>query len=394
METRHRILLGGMVILAAGALYFGFQRQDRSDSVENENDAARSDSIGNEGPAADSGGAGADSEDAEWEAYVEKRIREETERALRNGETPPTPEDVRAWCEEDRELLIAMGSKTGIPDPDSDSAIDLDLETRIEIATRWSEEIMKKAREANPGHVYSTPRYPPNTARVHINQDMFSMRSSGSAKLTEEQTYLLAHHGIVPAGVHVVYVDENENPLPADEKPRLSWQKHIEAAGAEGQRAMAEQMAAFVAEDDASDWSTEDWLAMTDIVAAFHSIQKNAGEAPPQPTSTDTSHIPRIEPIQTQPFQAPWDLEPDQPRPEAESGAPQHSASSSEIHEGPSGEVIASFFTRLDRYLKEDEAMPIEAREAFERQVETYRKLESGQSNDSQDAEERPDSSE
>ena len=68
----------------------------------------------------------------------------------------------------------------------------------------------------------------PNTVHVHISEDSSFAQFAG-VKLTRKEKSTLKMYGIAPKGINVIYVDENNEPLPSGAQPLHLYERKMKA---------------------------------------------------------------------------------------------------------------------------------------------------------------------
>ncbi len=203
------------------------------------------------------------------------------------------------------------------------------------------------------------------TVRVHIDEESFSSSMVGEP-LTDEQEFALIFHGVIPDGINVVYVDEDQNPIAWSVRPQLSYEKRVANLSDEDWLRTAEMLFTEEFEKHIPEPGTLDWMAMTGLMSAMLTVPRefgasggasssNAGKAPPSLVARDPT-APNLK--------------------AGEGGSETPGLFHSPLENVERREALLDYLDKhLDQErLYENESLPSELRQALKTQSEAYRK--------------------
>ncbi len=131
---------------------------------------------------------------------------------------------------------------------------------------------------------------------VRVNLDpksgaTFYLGELGKANLSDEQEYLITHYGVVPEGVKIFYVDDDDNVLPPEEVQFYNYDDRIAKLtdrGWKGAMRRLENWTPAVAEEE--EWDTVKWMVFLDYSAALlRAIEKGERSWPTRPSTPPPS---------------------------------------------------------------------------------------------------------
>ena len=317
-----------VTLLIVGVYFMSATQQESYPKVEALNDGGKTDGPGVTFHASES-------EDVAWESYVRSVIQTLREESLRKGETPRTADEIRSDLESSRSIIVASGA--------------------LEQKCAECPECSKKAEMRLKDRALTVKK----KVRVRIDHDNFGAALSG-APMSPEQEYLLIHHGIVPNGFEVEYVDGGGKPIsvPDGSAPRLDRQAHFDSLTPDLLTDAASDISKMLAAEDTSDWQTVDWMALADIATAIY----NYNAEYPSKVPEDSQATKEVVPVEKT----------DAHRDEGK----KKFVEQPQLVSGLSDEDISAFYKLYDLYLNTNNDIPDAVRQSMNDQYKEFLRLQ------------------
>ena len=345
-KHKHRLVVvvsiaAFLVTLLIVGVYFMFATQPEfHPQVAILNDSGKNDDPGIPSHASES-------EDIIWESYVQSMIQAIRDESLRKGETPRSADEIRSNLESSRSIIVASGAleKKCAECPECSKKADMRLKDRALT-------VKKKVR-------------------VSIDHDNFGSTLSGTPMLPEQE-YLLIHHGIVPNGFEVEYVDGDGKPISVSDgsAPRLDRQAHFDSLTPGQLTDVASDIAKMLATEDTSDWQTVDWMVLADIAVAIYNYNAKGPSYEKVPedsqatTSSPFNHGHSLEVVPVEKTNAHRDE------------GKKKSVEQPQLESGLSDDDISAFYKLYDLYLNTNNDIPDAVRQAMNDQYKEFLRLQ------------------
>ena len=256
-------------------------------------------------------------------------------------------------------------------DEDFDAYIDREM---VEIAK--DNELLREATRKDPqgdGFIRLPDRYiMTRKNQVHVKitpgdpSHSVLMYGPRERKLTAKERRALTYHGIAPKGIEVIYLDENNEPLPAGSDPiTLKWGDKVSAMSDAQREAALHKAADFLGSDRADEMTALEWKTLADYTGALLDYKPPAPEnaAPPStPKMPAAPNNPAAPAERTDP--APSPNAPEAPSESAQTAV----AEAAEVQR----EELDAFFEYLDRQLIENADLPEPVRRALRERHDAY----------------------